>query len=106
MLETLINKAKKITSNTEYQSKAKRNEFYWSSDWRKMKRKVLARDHVECQVCKHQGKVTTDNLLVHHILTLEYYPSERLNEDNLITVCHACHNKIHGLTSQYDDEWW
>lgn len=69
--------------------------FYHSKEWRKVRREVLARDKRECQICKSLGKVTIDNLLVHHIYILEYYFYKRLDIDNLITVCHSCHEMIH-----------
>ena len=69
--------------------------FYHSKEWRKVRKKVLARDKRECQVCKDLGKVTVNNLLVHHIYILEYYYNKRLDIDNLVTVCHGCHELIH-----------
>lgn len=69
--------------------------FYHSKEWRKVRREVLLRDKKECQVCRNFGKVTLDNLLVHHIYILEYYYNKRLDVDNLVTVCHSCHELIH-----------
>lgn len=69
--------------------------FYHSKEWRQVRKEVLKRDKKECQICKSLGKVTLDNLLVHHIYILEYYYSKRLDIDNLITVCHSCHELIH-----------
>ncbi|MGF3066631.1 HNH endonuclease [Facklamia sp. P12950] len=93
-----------------------KNQFYWSSAWRKLSRRIKQRDNNECQVCKSQGKVTLGSnkkngkiLIVHHIKPIEFYPSLRLDEDNLLTVCIDCHNAIHFTSSEsieWDDEWW
>ena len=105
-LDQLIHLARKQDMETEFNSRTKRNQFYWSSEWRKLKHSVLKRDHHECQLCKREGRLTLDNLMVHHIKPLEYYPLLRLDADNLVTLCKNCHNKVHGLLSQYSDEWW
>lgn len=97
---------------TEVLNKSERNNFYWSNSWRKMTQYILERDHYECQVCKHEGKATVKasgaKLIVHHIKPLEFYPEDKLDADNLVTVCIQCHNAIHfkASTSQWDDEWW
>lgn len=96
-----------------------KDQFYWSYPWRKLSQRVKERDNYECQVCKSKGRLNlgTDSkgsklgkgLIVHHIKPIEFYPSERLKEDNLITVCLECHNSIHFITSEsarWNDEWW
>lgn len=69
--------------------------FYHSKEWRKVRSQVLLRDKKECQVWKSFGKVMVHNLLVHHIYILEYFFDKRVNIDNLVTVCHSCHELIH-----------
>ena len=32
--------------------------FYVSGEWRKLRKKVLAKHKYECQECKHRGKYT------------------------------------------------
>ncbi|MEC1778412.1 HNH endonuclease [Schinkia azotoformans] len=46
-------------------------------------------------MCADEGKVTTENLLVHHTKELRDYPELALVLDNLLTVCFSCHEKIH-----------
>ena len=107
MLKDLQQKAKPINRRTEYHDKDTRNKFYWSTNWRNTKNKILSRDHHECQVCKSKGRVTLDNLIVHHIKPLEFYPELKLSDANLLTVCIQCHNAIHFTSEQvWDDEWW
>ena len=70
-------------------------KFYSSGKWKKLRVKALKRDNYECQICKNKGKVTIDNLLVHHIKELRDRPDLALVLNNLMTVCFKCHEKIH-----------
>ena len=85
-----------------------RDTFYFSNIWKKKRKEILIRDNYECQTCKDKGKVTINTkLIVHHIKPFEFYPELKLEDDNLLTVCLTCHNKIHfGVKTQWDDEWW
>lgn len=84
-----------------------RDQFYNSQTWRTKRRAIVARDNKECQVCKSQGKVTLSGLIAHHIRPIEFYPDEKLEDSNLLTVCLQCHNSIHhGGGGEEYDEWW
>lgn len=84
-----------------------RDMFYNSWTWRTKRIEIVTRDNRECQVCKSEGRVTLTNLIAHHIKPLEFYPELKLEDDNLVTVCHACHNSIHySNDTRWDDEWW
>jgi len=66
-------------------------------EWKHLRNIRLLRDNFECQQMtgrwgKSQCK-SKDRLEVHH-LTYERMTHERI--DDLITVCHKCHSKIHG----------
>lgn len=90
-----------------FTSKESKDKFYWSKSWRKLSKKILERDHHECVLCMLSGRVTTQQLVVHHIQPLECVPSRRLDKDNLMTVCIQCHNRIHSSNEcKWDDEWW
>lgn len=73
--------------------------FYSMSIWQRTRELVKQRDHYECQRCNFQKRLTTHikakDLHVHHICELEKFPQLALNMNNLITVCHTCHNEIH-----------
>ena len=58
------------------------------------KEKVLNRDNYTCQYCK--GKKKDSKLEVHHIIFRSNGGSDE--EENLITLCHTCHSKIHHNT--------
>lgn len=75
------------------------NPFYLTGDWRRKRKEILARDHYECQQCKREGRVTTNDdavLEVDHIKELKYFPELAMDNDNLQTLCKECHNKKHG----------
>lgn len=76
--------------------------FYKSSAWRRKRRKILARDNYECQVCKQEGRYNK-GVVVHHIEHLEDRKDLALEDDNLLTVCEACHNRLHPEKLQSDE---
>lgn len=98
-------------------TRASRRDFYNSSEWRKMRQRILERDHYECQWCATEGRVTKDTLEVDHIKELEYYPELALDVENLRTLCKYHHNQRHerfefrktifkkGRLFR-EDEWW
>lgn len=78
--------------------------FYNSPDWKRLRREVLAMDKQECQMCKKQG-IYTRATTVHHVnyvkkhpeLALSvYYTWQGTQRRNLLSLCHDCHEKIHG----------
>lgn len=93
--------------------------FYSMSLWQNIREKVRQRDHYECQRCAYYKRLRTSikpgDLHVHHICELEKFPELALNLNNLITVCHECHNIIHDRfqdkppekpTQNYDSTEW
>lgn len=72
----------------------KYKKFYKSSRWKFLRSHVLKRDNYVCQECIKENKLTVCNT-VHHIVSIKEDFSKALDEDNLITLCHECHNKIH-----------
>lgn len=78
--------------------KKTRRKFYKSTTWLKKRKEILERDNNECQLCKMNGYATVGQLNpldVHHKVHLEDSWNLRLSDDNLITVCRACHNLQH-----------
>lgn len=68
------------------ESKSGRN----SQGYKCFRKRVLERDGYTCRHCG-----STKDLHVHHILPYAYYPEERINIDNGITLCKTCHYKEH-----------
>ena len=77
-----------------YMTRDETEAFYVSKAWRRKKKAILRRDHYQCQLCKRYGRLT-EAKIVHHKLELAEYPELALDDDNLISVCRACHNKLH-----------
>lgn len=55
--------------------------------WRRLADSIRQRDGNVCVYCKTSGV-----LPVHHI---EPWNGDNDTEDNLVTLCHACHGKVH-----------
>lgn len=66
--------------------------FYTSAAWRRCRRQVLRRDLFTCVYCDDRASE------VHHIveLTPQNILDENiaLNPDNLLSLCHLCHQKV------------
>jgi ATP-dependent DNA helicase RecQ len=60
-----------------------------SMSYESLRRQILRRDGWRCQSCG-----TMSNLGVHHKLFRSH--SGHDSEDNLITMCAACHARVHG----------
>ncbi len=68
--------------------------FYKDKRWVKKRKNILRRDDYTCKHCSRYGKTTLANT-VHHIYPLETHPKLRLVSKNLISLCAACHGKMH-----------
>lgn len=69
-------------------------QMYKSRRWQHKKRRILRRDKYLCQNCKRYGRHTpaTD---VHHIQHADERPDLWFDNDNLVSLCRGCHNKMH-----------
>ena len=64
----------------------------YSTDWTEtLKRAIRERDNYICQLCSQYGNE------VHH----KDYNKKNCNPDNLITLCHSCHNK-----TNFNRDYW
>jgi len=80
------------------------HEFYRSSAWERLRAEVLAEYKYECQHCKARGYYTKANT-VHHVRHVKRYPELALSktytdgqgyeQQNLVPLCHACHEQAH-----------
>ena len=82
------------------------HSFYIWSRWLTVRRQVLMADRYECTRCKARKKYTRANT-VHHVnhftarpdLALEMWytdPATHEARRNLVSLCHACHEEVHG----------
>jgi 5-methylcytosine-specific restriction endonuclease McrA len=69
-------------------------KFYKSTVWKHKRKEILKRDNYECQKCKNKGRFSKAKI-VHHIKHLREYPELALDDENLLSVCGACHNILH-----------
>ena len=83
----------------------------------KLTRKDYNKYNGLCLMCYFKYKILTIANVVHHIVELKEDYTKRLDEDNLITLCHSCHNILHGnytdkekqelhnIKNMYEDEF-
>jgi len=104
----------------EYKTKEQKLKFYKSKEWKQLRLKILERDNYECQECKRNGLVYTDNhnpdkhkrLDVDHLKEIENFPELALDIDNCEVKCVKCHNKKHNRfkfkkkKNKWNDEKW
>ena len=70
------------------------NTWYDSARWHKLRQKILRRDKYMCVECKRFGRIKEASE-VHHIKHLEDFPELAYDENNLVSLCRACHRKAH-----------
>lgn len=73
------------------------NAFYKSPEWRRVRLVALDRDNHLCKRCKSNGQLVKAEV-VHHVIEIRDDWSLRLQLDNLESICHSCHNRIHKST--------
>ncbi len=66
-------------------------KFYNSSPWRKKRKEIMQIYGGLCQVCL-SNEVTKPADVVDHIIELKDDDRLALDNDNLVPLCHACHN--------------
>ncbi len=62
----------------------------YPGNWREVSRRIRTRDNFQCHDCGS----ATQPLDVHHIVHLSKYGTNQ--QSNLVTLCRACHEKVHG----------
>jgi len=70
------------------------DDFYKSRRWLRKRAAILRRDMYLCQECKKYGE-SIQATTVHHKKDLETHPELAMNDDNLVSLCTKCHNKLH-----------
>lgn len=77
-----------------YQSRNK--SFYRSSEWQTMRQYIYERDRGCCGECKKF--VFGKQAHIHHKISIRKDYSKRLDENNLVLLCDACHKVIENKT--------
>jgi len=66
----------------------------YDNRWRVLSERKRSIDPL-CENCLGKG-VTEPATEVHHIIAIATAPHLRLSMDNLMSVCHACHQELEG----------
>lgn len=81
---------------------------YKSQKWKNKRKAILLRDKYLCRNCQRFGKMN-EAVIVHHIIPTEIKPEYFLNDENLISLCFSCHEKMHdkkmNVLSELGIEW-
>ncbi|KXZ40019.1 5-methylcytosine-specific restriction enzyme A [Alkalithermobacter thermoalcaliphilus JW-YL-7 = DSM 7308] len=85
---------KKYDQEIRYKRDKKYHVFYKSDEWKRVKTLALVRDKGLCQWCLKEGRVRSADV-VHHIQEIKKMWEKRLSLDNLVSLCHECHNRHH-----------
>lgn len=72
---------------------------YNSTQWRATRERALRRDRYQCRICRRYGR-NREAQEVHHIIPVESAPDRAFDLENLVSLCHACHNKQHPEKAQ------
>ena len=67
-----------------------KKDWRHSKEWRLVRRKRLELDNYTCVVCGSKSR-----LAVHHINHASFFKEQRLDINNLVTLCTSCHSRFH-----------
>ena len=70
-----------------------RDTFYQSAPWVKL-RNAYRSANALCEICKSNGEVVPA-YHIHHIITRDIDRTKELLWQNLQSLCHSCHSKLH-----------
>lgn len=69
-------------------------KFRHGRRWTEKSLQIRERDKFMCVYCyRHDGKITTDDVEVHHIVPIEEDYNRRLDDDNLVSLCRFHHEQ-------------
>lgn len=77
----------------KYKRDKNAQRFYNSKAWERVRTLALIRDYYLCQECLKHKIIKVYNV-VHHIVPLKESKELSLDINNLICLCHECHNRI------------
>ena len=75
------------------------DRFYSTSEWRKCREEMMKEANYLCEMCLEFGKITYNDLHVHHVVKVKDNWNKRIDKDNLIVVCPDCHRQIEDMTT-------
>jgi len=78
-------------------------EYGYDNQWRLLSEKIR-QERPLCEACLRSG-ISTAADEVHHIIPIDEAPWLRLEPKNLLSLCTACHDKIHAKALFFDVGW-
>jgi len=90
----LIKQSRKEADKTydKYKRDKESKAFYQSKQWKMMRKRMFAKHKGLCVKCKENDKIVLADV-VDHIIPYKVDKNKRLDEKNLQTLCHRCHNQ-------------
>ena len=76
----------------------KDRDYRHSAQYSEWRNKIFERDDYICQICGMRG----GELEAHHVKSFKKYKAERFDVDNGVTLCRACHRRVH---KNKDGKW-
>jgi len=74
-------------------------ESYYGPNWPAQRRATRKRDNYTCRICSTTENSIEREMDVHHVIPIDAFEPQQWEEanclDNLITLCHSCHLKVH-----------
>ena len=70
--------------------------FYSSPEWEEKRLEIMKTDNFTCLKCNKNGSKIHAGFNVHHIIPLSVDWEQRLENNNLITLCVSCHKETFG----------
>lgn len=67
---------------------------YGSIRWKRKRAHILARDGYRCVWCRRYGR-TREAVEVHHLKPAQTFPELAWMDENMVSLCPACHRKAH-----------
>ena len=67
---------------------------YNDPKWKRKRKTILRRDGYKCRECRRYGR-NREATEVHHIKHVDEWPELAYKDENLVSLCHGCHNKMH-----------
>ena len=101
-----INRKQIRPKTVEYKHDDKSAEYYNSNAWHSLRNEYYAK-HPLCECCLSHDRVTAAEHIHHKLIWLSQ-PTEELrwqaflDENNLMSVCTACHYALHTKAKRYN----
>ena len=73
------------------------SKFYSSVEWKRLSNYIRSKYNNMCLMCLLENKEINVADVTHHLREIRTKEGwvKRLDENNLIPLCHGCHNKLH-----------